>query len=250
MIRNLKILGLALAAAFALSALAASAALAQKQGILTTEGGVATTLDISEVDATHNYLEDPELKEKVECPGSTFVGHKQTKESETSAEEKSGAKPHSGLIPNKATVATISSTLINCKAGSHKATVTNNGCDFDFTIGKTTVEGVEPYALTADIVCPAGKVIEKHVYLSSASEATTICTYTIGPQTVSGFDISNDPKSGEKPDDLTVTGTANLVATRDGLCGAKANLNVTQAISYTVQGTNAAGALIGITVSD
>jgi hypothetical protein len=74
MIRNLKALGLALVAVFALSAVAASAASAQ-QGFITSTGPV--TLDGVE-DGT-NYFEihnlEPFGKVRVECPGSTFKGH-------------------------------------------------------------------------------------------------------------------------------------------------------------------------------
>ena len=71
MTRILKALGLALVAVFALSAVAASTASAQ-QGTLTSDGPV--TLTATETGVGQNWFEA--FAAKIECPGSTFTGHK------------------------------------------------------------------------------------------------------------------------------------------------------------------------------
>jgi hypothetical protein len=124
MIRNLKVLGLALVAVLAMSALAASAASAQ-QGKLTINGGTEVTLD-----ATENGLNAfTAFGAEVECPGSTITGHK------------INTTPHT-LIPANATEITLTPNFVNCVArdstGTHKATVTMTSCDFHAKVGVTT----------------------------------------------------------------------------------------------------------------
>ena len=87
MIRNLKALGLALVAAFALSAVVASAASAQ-QGTITIEGGAATGFA---TEKTPNKLKM--LGAAIECPGSTATVHKAGSTTE--------------LVPNGATEVTV-----------------------------------------------------------------------------------------------------------------------------------------------
>lgn len=249
MIRYLKVLGFAMIVVLAFSAMMAASASAQTQGKLTFENGVEGTLDGTEIGVGENYFEDPSLGEKFQCLGSTLVGHKKTIESGTSAEEKAGTKPHSGLIPAGATVATLTASFTNCQTATHKMTFTMNGCDFDWTIGNTTTDGSGEYGLTDDIVCPTGKKIEIHVYFSKENENISICTYTIGPQSITGFDLKN--VAGTK-NDLVATGTTTTMKVeRHGLCGEKTELfNFTQKINLTIKGTDALGNNVGITVSD
>jgi hypothetical protein len=240
MIRNLKVLGLALVAVFAFSAMAASGASAQlKQGILTTENGGAVTLDGKE--DGKNFFKDPTLEEgknPVECPGSTFVGHR------------AEVTPHE-LILNKATEATITPTFIACHSGAHKATVTMNECDFKFKIGTTTkAEEHSPYALTASVVCPKEKFIDIEVYFSETNENLLICTYKVGPQEVKGFDIANEVENFTTLDTLTATGTGKVIADRSSTCGTKAGLETEQTINATITGTTATGAKNGETITD
>jgi hypothetical protein len=252
MIRNLKVLGLALVAVLAFDAMVASAASANKQGILTTENGGAVTLDGVEDGA--NFLKDTTLEEgknPVQCPGSTIVGHKTTTAAETKTAEEMGESTHP-LIPNKSTKATITPNFINCKSGTHKMTITMNGCDFDFTIGQTTEEGEhKKYALTTDVVCPTGKKIEIHVYFAETNENLSICTYTIGSQEIKGFDIANEVEGTKTLDTLTATGEGKVLVERHGICGEHTEpYELDQVINYTITGTTAAGAKEGVTITD
>jgi hypothetical protein len=153
MTRNLKALGLALVAVFAMSAVAASAASAQSPGTLTSDGPV--TLTVSETGAGGNYLMAFGLK--VECPGSTMTGHKvQTHAETTHAETTPPVKKP--LIPNGATEATLTPKYsLNCIVVglNWPATVTMNGCDYNVKVGETTGAG-DTYGVSASLKCPTG----------------------------------------------------------------------------------------------
>jgi hypothetical protein len=132
MIRNLKVLGLALAAVLAFGALSASAASAQTPGKLTVAGGGSATLDVTETVGGLNAFTS--FGGNTKCPGSTMKGHKIT------------TTPHE-LVPNLATEVTLTPNFINCittdsGGAEHKTTVTMTTCDFHAKIGETT-GGVE-----------------------------------------------------------------------------------------------------------
>ncbi len=249
MTRNLKALGLALVAVFALSAVAASAASAQTVGKLTVDSGTSVTLDGSEDGA--NTLVYPGLEGNVECPGSSIVGHKVETHAETTTKI-AMKEPTHPLIPANSSDATITPNFVNCKNGGHKVTVTMNGCDFDFHIGLTTAIA-DTYALTADVHCPPGASIEVHVYLASNNSNTTICTLTVHEQTgITGFDIANEvnAKGETETMTLTATGTAkNIKVTKSGLCGAGETSVAEQTINYTLKGTTATGLPVGVTIT-
>lgn len=236
MTRNLKVLGLALMAVFAFSAMAASAASAQEQGMLTTEAGNPVTLDATETGVEANSL--TAFGEKVECPGSSYDGH----------EVGSTTNP----VPNKATTATITPTYnqATCVAtpGPHKATVTTNGCDYVFHVGETTPAGNKEgtYGVTADVVCPATKSIIVDVYFASGNENIKVCEVTIGPQTgLAGGHLTNTPS-----EDVDVTGTfKGIKASKSGLCGAASTETAEFHIDATIKGTFG-GETEGITISD
>ncbi len=237
MIRNLKALGLALVAIFALSAMLASMASASRQGVLTSDGPV--TLD-GEEDGP-NFFADPPAPGKVECPGSIVTGHRYN------------VTPHEAIPKTGETTVTITPHFENCKNGGSKVTVTMNGCDFVFHVGETT-EKVEDgeYKLTADVICPAGKVIEVHQYLASNNENVLTCTLTVPEQKgITGFDISNDVKEGKTTETLTATGTSkNVHVITEGLCGSSTSLVAEQTINYTIKGTNATKEETGIKITD
>lgn len=230
MIRNLKILGLALVAVFAMSAMAASAASAA-QSVFTSDG--PTTLDGVE-DGVNQFVYPGEGT--VTCSGSTFTGHE--------------VGSTTNGIPNNATTATITPHYNNpnctVNSGEHKATVAMNGCDFVFHLGETT-SGTSEHGVTADVVCPGTSVIEVDVFFASNNENLTVCLLKIGPQNgLKGFDVSND--GSEK---LTLTGeTTEIHASKSGLCGAGSTTTASYKVNVTASGTNAAGGSTGIQVSD
>jgi len=197
MIRNLKVLGLALVAVFALSAMAASAASAY-EGTITSTGPF--TLDGHEATVGANIF--TAFGASVSCPESTATGHKTLTKEET---EK--GKTHE-LIPSGSSSFTLTFDLKqeNCKAvdsaGTHKATVTLNGCDFDVTITETLVANTS-YSVDYGVVCPTGKVIEIEVYPFAGSELGGIaCNIKVKEQ--SGLTGGSGQESGAE--DLTLGG--------------------------------------------
>lgn len=234
MIRNLKAMGLVLAAIFAVSAVAASAASAQ-QGVLTSDGPV--TLDMTETGVGKNAT--TMFGEKIECAGSIYTGHQ------------FNVTPHQPILGPDSTI-TVSPHYnnANCTSfpGPRKATITMNGCDFVFHIGNTV--GFDQYALSADIVCPVGRQIEKHVYLAPDNEEMTFCTYTIKPQAgLVGAHVTTT--TGVGIHDLDITGAFNNIhVEKHGLCGFGTTNFGKWDIDLTVKGTDPGGHPTPITISD
>jgi hypothetical protein len=232
MIRNLKALGILLAAVFAIGAVAASAASAQ-QGVLTADGPV--TLDMTETGIGQNAT--TMFGEKIECQGTVYTGHQYN------------VTPHMP-IPGPTTTITVTPHYnnANCTSfpGPHKATITMNGCDFVFHIGNTI--GADLYAVFADIVCPAGQQIEKHVYMAPNNEAMSICTYTIKPQAgLFGAQVTTTTGGN----DIDIRGSfQNIHVEKHGLCGAGTTNFGEWDIDLTVKGTGPGGQPTGVTVTD
>jgi len=244
MTRNLKILGLALVAVFAMSAMVASAASAQ--GKLTSDGPV--TLKATETGAITANAQTAFTHTTV-CPGSTITGHKYN------------VTPH-GLIASGETTATLTphynQSACQIVDLGVPMTITMNGCDFVLHVGATV--GTK-YEVSTDIVCPVGKVIEQEVY-SSSSEALKLCTITVKAQAgikgAAGAPVlaQNTAAGGGTQDDLDITGTfKGIHAERHGLCkgegGHPDTTNTAELhIDTTVKGYNNLGVETGVTISD
>ncbi len=230
MIRNLKALGLALVAIFALSAMVASAASAQ-QGKLTSDGPF--TLIGTEA-ATGNKLVYPGETDFVACEGSHFHAYKYN------------VTPHVG-IPSGATTVTVIPTYTNCHAGLHRVTVTMNGCDYVFHLGVTTGGVTGTYGLTADLVCEAGHQVEVHVYLASNNSNTPICTFFFGSQSgLSGAHLT-DSGSGT----LTAKGTfTGIAASKSGLCGSGSTSAAEYEVNVPLTGENEAEGATTASISE
>lgn len=159
MIRNLKVLGLAFAAVFAMTAVVASSATAHYEF---TSPSAGTTLTGEQV-GTHTFTTGGQT---IQCVTATFEG-------ETTA-----------AVTEEVT---ITPTYAGCTyaAGAKTADVTMNGCTYILK-GKTTGTGHgEIY-----VECPAGKVIEVH--LTSFNGAET-CTLTIHTQAATqGYTATNN----------------------------------------------------------
>jgi len=191
MIRNLKILGVALAAAFALSAVAASAALAvEEQAFLTSDGPVTLTGTETGGGANNRLTAFGTF---TECPGTTYTGHKYN------------VTPHEFLEAHSTTV-TITPNYVNCVSSALKlkTTVDMNGCDYVFHLGKTTSPSdVAP--ITATVVCPAGK----HIEVTIPGIACTI-TITENAAGYAGLSVT-DTTQGAGKNDVDITGTINTI---------------------------------------
>jgi hypothetical protein len=237
MIRNLKSLGLALVAVFAMSAMAASTASAATPGEFTLGAGT-TTVTGTEVAAGPNKL--TAFGQTVECPGSSYDIFKFNQ------------TPHV-VPPNAVTTLTVVPTYKqeNCKTGiGTKMTVTTNGCDFVFHIGETTGGG-ETYGVTADVVCPPNVEIDVHAYASASNENITACTVTVPSQNglTGTVHLTNGvAPSGRK--DVTIKGQfTNIHVTESGLCGNKTELLGTFDVNATIEGK--AGAVASdVTITD
>jgi hypothetical protein len=237
-IRNLKVLGLALAAVFAMSALTASAASAQTTiGKLTVASGTSATLDGTETGVNRITA----FGGFVECFASTVSGGKYR------------TTPHQS-VPAGASEITLTPNWVNCTAvdglGSHKATVTMKTCDYEARIGETTGGVANTYGLSIGVKCDGfGDTIQIDVYAFSGSELGGIqCTVKIKAQEdLTGAHLTTDTVN----DDLSITGEiTNIHAERSGSgCATETTAFATQDIGLTVKGTDGSGNNVGITVT-
>jgi len=184
MTRNLKALGLALAAVFALGAISASAALAEEtEPIAHFTSSTYPAKITGEQIGKHKFVVGS-LGE-VTCNEARFHGE----------------------LTKASTSLTITPTYSECEMhtflGQHRpTTVTTNGCTYTFTVheqGETDEGTIETPDTTkhektvthtwigdVHLLCPEGvNGIEIHVYKSGNTAHTELlCTYTIKPQTV------------------------------------------------------------------
>lgn len=187
MIRNLKVLGVALAAVFALGAVAASMALGEeevegKQAYLTAEN--PATLKGTETGSQTNRLTS--FGSFTECPGSTYLG--------TTEENKTFSH---------GTTVKIEPTYIKCVSSALKfaTTVNMNGCYYIFHLKTTTVGSTDTYGVTATVVgCTAGKHIEVTTVIGGKHCTTTITENAAG---YTGLDVIDTTASH----DIDITGT-------------------------------------------
>jgi len=233
MIRNLKVLGLALVAVFALSAMAASAASAQTNGSITSTGpwtGIGEETGVNKFEA---------FGSRVECTGSKITFHKTLKTSET---EPPLSKTHEDLIGDEESATlTLDVNQSTCLAdGEHKATVTLNGCDLDLMVQGTVETG--KYNTAISQVCPTNKDIEIEVYAFKGSElGGVVCKITIKEEAANnnrtGATLANS--SGT----LVAGGTVqNISASRSGAgCATESTTEAKLFVNAKVKGVNAEG---------
>ena len=228
MICNQKFLGLALIAVFAMCAIISSSAFAE-QGELTSSGPVTLTGK----DKTGTKTSLTAFGETTQCE-TTYTGHKYS------------VTPHT-FVPARATTITITPTYKNCTTKGLPTTVTMNGCDYVLHIGET-VEPLETgrYEIKADVICPAGKVIEFHVYLSGA-HSSIACTIKVKEQTeLSAGTLQNI--AGEKAE--LVGPIAGTHAEKEGLCGKETTTSAQVDLLVEFEGRNEKGEATGISISD
>lgn len=189
--RNLKRLGIAFVAVFAMSAVVASAA--QAVNYTSTDGNYPTTVAGNQ-EGTHEFKAGIRT---VTCSTAQFEG------TATAA----------------SSTLTITPTYTNCLAtGSLPVTVAMNGCDYLFHATSTT-------ASTTDIVCPVGNKIVVNIYASAAAHGegkAPVCKINIGGQTgLTGLATENQG-SGTTASVKTTANIANIAVTIEGsalVCG-------------------------------
>jgi hypothetical protein len=224
MTRNLKVLGIALAAVFAMSAVAASTASAQL-GKITADGPV--TLKGTETGAAlENSFTVTVLGSTtaLTCPGSTYTGHTKA------------TTPHKPLHLNATEVTVTPHYKQPCEdnKGNKDVTVNMNGCDYVFRDATTTGGVAGTFGIVVDIVCPAGKVIEV---------TGSVCTVKVGPQTgLTGFHLTHTPSPA---DDIDLSGTVNVAVTACGL-----NVTSVYHADVTIKGVSEAGSDTPVTITD
>jgi hypothetical protein len=144
MTRNLKALGLALVAVFAISAVAASTASAQgaHNGMLTADGPMTLKGTLTGEELANSLTS---FGQKVTCPEAIYTGHKYN------------ITPHE-KIPSGATTVTITPHYGICRINpTIRMTVDMNECDYVFHLTETVTGTVnDEYKITATIVCPTG----------------------------------------------------------------------------------------------
>jgi hypothetical protein len=239
MIRNLKALGLALVATFALSALAASGASAQV-GMLTAAVPVTLTGVQTAEGEPGNGL--TAFGSSVKCAGSTYTGHKET------------VTPHEA-IPSGSTGFTFTPKYVNCvmTPGNFPATVSLNGCDYVVHIGETTaVAGT--YGATFDVVCPGANMFEVKIFTTAAkhTENKAFCILRVPSQNgLKGLHIT-DTGNGT----LDLTGTVEgikIIKLNNGedalLCSNGEEEGGKRDLDVTLTGDNASGEFIKVSLS-
>jgi hypothetical protein len=244
MIHNLKALSLALVVVFAMAAMYVSAASAQTKGWLTSDGPVTLEgTDTVGEKSKLTFVSGGEVKGTIECHGSYVIGTK-------------AVTPHDefmnlglGLVTSITVTPSYTSCIGKVGAASAPTTVTMNGCDVVLTLGNTT--SAPKYAITGDLICPEGKVVEVHLY-QNAEHKTSICTYTFGAQIgkTGGF-VQNE---GAVPRTGTIGGTfTGISGTRHNsvLCGAKLESAESKLdLHALLQGTNEEGKETDLFISE
>jgi len=198
MTRNLKALGLALVAVFAMSAMAASAAQAESTAYLTA-GSAEKPVTIEGVQTTANVF--GRSGRTVTCETANFAG---------------------GTVEGSVTELTVVPEYANCHSvvlgTKFPATVTMNSCDYQFTGTKVG----SAYTVRSDLECSKdGDQVEIHVY-SNAEHTSVLCTIDIPEQTnLDTITLTNS--SGVTPDDVNAdinVGGITSTETNPGLlCG-------------------------------
>ncbi len=232
MVRNLKALGIALVAVFALSAVVASAASAEP-ALFTAEGiGAAETAEVSGGQTAAGKDTFTLNGLKLTCTTATLSG------------KALAAGPSSTNI-------TLTPKYEGCHvviAGLTKTvTVTPNKCGYQFNATKNTPAGTLKADLT--IECATGEGIEIHIYSTANTETTTTCTYIVTHQTINGG-ITLTNKAGG-----TITAVPNLNVSTDNtiksaVCGQNAVENAVYEGEDSLQANKAGGgAKVNSTVS-
>ena len=151
MMRNLKVLGIAMAAVFAMSAVIASAASADQ---LTSESS-PVTLTGAQIASENNKLTSPEVG-TISCETADY---------------------NATSVATPTRTITVTPVYTNCRVFgflSHTP-IHMNGCDYLLHVNTAANDTTG----TADLVCPAGATVTA----TAISVGTTKCTVHIAPQT-------------------------------------------------------------------
>jgi hypothetical protein len=246
MVRKLKILGVALAAVFALSAVTASAALAQN-GTITSTGPVKLT---GTQTGAKNENSLTAFGGVTTCANAKYTGNKILTEAQT----KEG-KTHE-LVPNDSSSVTITPHEGSCivtQAGlEFPTTIDMNGCDFEFDLGVTIEAG--KYKVKATEECPTANTIKVTVFANATKhiENAPFCVIDITKETNrgEGLTATNTPDGS-----IDIKGTIeNIKADRESptgsiLCPKEEDKKGIKHIDVTISGDNVGGTATTISLS-
>lgn len=156
----------------------------------------------------------------------------------------------SGTLGGEKEEVTMTPTYTGCFTngfGALPATITTNGCTFELKLtGGTTA--------TLELVCPAGKEVEVHIYKNAADHVASqewkdkgvgsdlsLCTYDIGPQLFKGEVTLVVDNAKTATEDLTATVSSTNIAVESTVgkapnCGPKGVTTATLTSSTTITG--------------
>ncbi len=232
MIRNLKVLGLALVAVFAFGAMLASAASAQN-GIVTSDGPF-TLKGVNRAGSEEAANSLKAFGITLTCPNAAYTGHKVN------------VTPHE-KIANNSSSATITPAYGTCNiTGGLKGTVDMNGCDYVFDLGATTAVA-DQYKVTSTVVCPAGKHIVVTLFTNPTfhAENKPFCHLTITE--VSSYDGLLLKDNTSTPNSFALTGEIpNIEVDKEQISGT----SVDPGILCLKENTKTAALKIDVTVTE
>jgi hypothetical protein len=228
--RNLKALGLALFAVFALSAMAASTASAQTNGTLTSE---SSPVWIHGEDEPNIPIPLTAFGGVTPCLPKAYTGGK--------VDGTTAGGHHEGLSSGTSKFTLLPEDSL-CIIGAWRITISLNGCDYVFHIAGTQKPDV--YDTVTDLSCPEGKEATIGIYFThegfTSNPERPDCEYRIPPHVGLVGATLSDEGNGH----LTLGGTiGNMDMTRtEGFCGSHAVFPSSTAwhISMTLQGRDAA----------
>jgi hypothetical protein len=217
MTRNLKVLGLALAAAFAMAAISANAAQALTPSLFTasTYPAAIHATTSQTIGAESEYFES--IGRKLECEVAHYTATLGEASSDLTVTPDYTDHTQGG----------------NCRAGGTLVTtVTEEKCTYTFTATEGTKVINTSYNIGVDIVCPAGKVITVHVRnLLNNADA---CTITIENGTATGDLTGTNNAGGDVDISGKVTVKSIIDSNNTALCGVTAGTSKTVETEYVV----------------
>lgn len=227
MTRNLKVLGLAFVAVFAMSAIAASAAQASAhigwaEGTTTLTGHAAAVGGTQAFTTTAGTITCNEIFAKVETAGYS---------NPTSTIETSELKYDNNGTGN------CPSNLIG-----FEPKIEMNGCNYLFHLEETDGEEMTVSG-TADVVCPAGAFIKIN--------GGAACTVYVGSQTGIHITAHTVTPPEAEPEDVLITANTGKVIKyhHEGLCGKGEGEDGSYVGNTTVTGETSKGVRTAVTVT-
>jgi hypothetical protein len=215
MIRNLKVLGLAVVAVCAMSAMMASAAQATPTWWFKSDAATGKKTTLTGVQIGENIFKT--TAGDVKCEEAHFTG--------------------SAIGPTQTSV-TLHPVYNKCTAFGFGATVDTTGCNYIFDNSTTK------FVATTTIECEAGKEITVVAKLAGITK----CTVHIGPQDVGGVALKNGASDIIAEVNLTAIAYTHTAGVGAGACISGGAANGSYTGGATVSGFNEAGGATAIEV--